>query len=103
MRTDWMSPFQETIMEYIVVERQRQDHKWGGYRQLSPKDWLSILVEEIGEVAAAILNHDKHAVFEEAIQVAAVVFAWLEAEMFHDRLKMALPPLVGGGYREEGS
>ena len=40
----------------IYHERIRQDEKWGADRSLHPSLWLTILVEEVGEVAEAILD-----------------------------------------------
>lgn len=68
----------------IIDERDRQDAKWG------PQDhdlatWLVILMEEVGELAAAILCHrfgnDDHPELDwrkEAIQVAAVALSIVE-------------------------
>ncbi len=43
--------------------------------------WLAVLTEEVGEVANALIEHDRtdaH-VREELVQVAAVACAWIEA------------------------
>jgi len=66
----------------ICNERNRQDWKWG--EQDHPDEWwLPILVEEIGEVAEAMLEvqfgaggHDD--VRKEVIEACAVALAWLE-------------------------
>lgn len=71
-------PNQNSIYKLIQIERDRQDEKWGANRQQHPMTWLTILLEEIGEVAKAILNRDWNNVKEELIQCAAVIFAWLE-------------------------
>ena len=66
------------IMEFIGVERDRQDEKWGKQVHLDTK-WLTILVEEVGEVAKAILERqDKETLEHELVQVAAVCCLWLE-------------------------
>ncbi len=67
--TDWVS--------LIQAERQRQDHKWGEQNHSDMK-WLAILMEEVGELAKAILENDDNGV-DELVQVAAVSVAWLEA------------------------
>lgn len=70
----------EDIIQEIRDERQRQDIKWGlaKDRNLSPETWLRVLVEEVGEVAAAINDKDWSNYPVELVQVAAVVVAALE-------------------------
>jgi NTP pyrophosphatase (non-canonical NTP hydrolase) len=43
--------------------------------------WLAVLTEEVGEVANAIIEHDKTSaeLRAELVQVAAVACAWIEA------------------------
>ena len=72
-------------IEMILHERNRQDAKWGTQRGISPTDWVTILMEEVGELAAAILGEtfgtDKNPELDwrkEAIQVAAVALAMVE-------------------------
>lgn len=43
------------VIEEVVSERHRQDIKWGPQHH-SPEVWLTILTEEVGEVARAILD-----------------------------------------------
>lgn len=84
-----------TIREFsplkaVCVERIKQDVKWGEQNHSDFK-WLSILMEEVGEVAECV-NEDNpakerlysHEALEsnmeyELIQVAAVCIAWIEA------------------------
>lgn len=63
----------------VLAEMERQDNKYGADRNLIPNDWISILTEEVGEVAkewndASLdvegLNLENYEV--ELIQVAAV-------------------------------
>lgn len=54
--------------------------KWGNQRAHTDFKWLAILMEEVGEVAKAILEHDLDNVEEEIIQVAAVAVCWLESK-----------------------
>ncbi len=61
----------------IRAERKRQDEKWGEQNHQDQK-WLTILLEEFGELAEAILNEPERGV-EELVQIAAVSVAWLEA------------------------
>ena len=66
-------------LQLVADERQRQDHKWGTVRgHLSHDRWLSILVEEAGESAEAMNDHDQGHLREEVVQVAAVCIAWLQ-------------------------
>ena len=73
------------IFELINQERRRQDEKWGrrpGYWPASQDRKLAVLVEEVGEVAEAILTDSKgkpaQDIRMELVQVAAVAVAWLE-------------------------
>jgi len=69
----------------IASERERQDAKFGDQRH-KPIEWLSILVEEVGEVSREICeNHfpiygksDWTNYRKELVQVAAVVKHMLE-------------------------
>ena len=69
-----------TIIDEILVERQKQDEKWGVQNHNSWY-WLAILMEEVGEVAHAICGkrHDFLNYREELIQVAAVAVAMIES------------------------
>lgn len=75
-----MAPF----IRQIIAERASQDAKWGQQNHDNRK-WAAILMEEIGEVARAVLeseqgqqNADSVNLREELVQVAAVAMAWLE-------------------------
>ena len=75
---------QQEVFESIIIERMKQDEKWGPQKH-SLSQWLMILSEEIGEFSAAVLekrflteeclNYDWR---REAIQMAAVIVAMLE-------------------------
>jgi len=89
-----MQTFDQVVVE-IAKERLRQDKKWG-VQNHSNAMWLSILVEEVGEVSKEIAdNWERKFYFDntkdiedrikyhenlkkELIQVAAVCVAWLE-------------------------
>lgn len=64
---------------YVSQERDRQDEKWGTDRShLNSDRWLTVVTEELGECARAILE-DKHVELKkELIQLTAVCLAWLE-------------------------
>ncbi len=68
----------EQILQAIRDERDRQDAKWGSQRMLPQATWLTILVEEVGEVAESILEEDHENYAKELVQVAAVAVAALE-------------------------
>ena len=84
-----------SVFADILEERRYQDAKWGADRSLVPSLWLTILVEEVGEVAETILDelngvfgegggqgpHDMsaaEAMRAELVQVAAVAVAQIE-------------------------
>ena len=65
-------------MEEILAEREKQDQKWGEQNH-DTQMWLTILVEEIGEVAKAILEKDDIGYRKELVQVGAVALAALQS------------------------
>lgn len=66
-------------LDLITMERRRQDKKWGTeFPDRSDDRWLSILTEESGEAAHAILSGDEENLVDEIVQIAAVAVAWLE-------------------------
>lgn len=70
---------QSLILQKILAERSRQDEKFGAIpRNNKPELWLTVLTEETGEVARAILEGDSPNYAAELIQVAAVAIAALE-------------------------
>ncbi len=60
----------------IIQERKAQDEKWGLVQHSGP-EWLSILMEEVGEMCQDINQGKDYR--EELIQVAAVALSWVEA------------------------
>jgi len=70
------------LQERIWDERKRQLAKWGRQHHHSRETYLAILMEEVGELAKAVLeyplevSHQKWQ--EEAIQVAAVAMAMIQ-------------------------
>jgi len=72
------------IFSLIRHERKRQDDKFGKDRAFTNKKWLSILVEEVGEIAKEINDTSEGSLPNkkletEILQVAAVAVCWLEA------------------------
>jgi NTP pyrophosphatase (non-canonical NTP hydrolase) len=84
-----------SVCNDIATERERQDNKWG-VQDHDPAVWLSILAEETGEVARAVLGfHFPHGgdnpvgnYRDELVQVAAVAVAAIESV---DRRSKAAP------------
>jgi len=80
---------QNVIFNRIKKERELQDEKWG-IQNHGPYKWMAILMEEVGEACAYILeaeSNDSHAVkrihmetdyTNELVQVAAVAVAAIE-------------------------
>lgn len=75
-----------TVIESILAERKRQDMKWGSPSMLpkdrTPEHWLAILMEEMGELAEAVVETAAGGqgwdIQGELIQTAAVAVSWLE-------------------------
>lgn len=66
------------LLDEVVKERDRQDRIFG-VQNHSASLWLTILAEEFGEAATAILEQDQENLREELVQVAAVAIAMVEA------------------------
>lgn len=72
----------KAILEAIVQERERQEAKWGrtSVMHRPTERGLTVLHEECGEVAEAILDEmPREAVRAELVQVAAVAVAMIQA------------------------
>ena len=48
----------------------------------SDEKWLAIAVEEVGELAEAILENNDEGILEEIVQVAAVLQNWVTSREF---------------------
>lgn len=68
----------DSVLKDVKAERVRQNILWGR-QDHNPDRWLTILVEEVGEVAKAIQEGDKKNYREELVQVAAVAVAAIES------------------------
>jgi len=66
------------VLEKILLERTRQDKKWGEQNH-QPEKWLVILQEEVGEAAKATLEGSALQYHDELVHVAAVAVAALES------------------------
>lgn len=69
----------DDVLSLIVAELKAQDKKWGANRIMPHRQWLTILIEEVGEVARAIIEHEPEQVQAELIQVIAVGIQWLKS------------------------
>ena len=74
----------DRVYQLIDRERSRQDEKFpgdvGGWQAFDVRK-LTVLVEEVGEVARAILEQDELNKRDELVQCAAVIAKWLESEL----------------------
>ena len=73
----------EVFNNLIQTERNVQDEKWGEQRH-SDEKWLTILLEELGEAAEAVLENNDEALLVEVVQVAAVLENWVTSRDFDD-------------------
>jgi NTP pyrophosphatase (non-canonical NTP hydrolase) len=81
-----LNPHFDDIVQDVYLECRRQDEKWGCTFPGRPDSyWLTILTEEVGELAEAILDENETHIHEEAIQVAAVIFKFLELRSQEDK------------------
>ncbi|WP_237146534.1 MazG-like family protein [Planococcus halocryophilus] len=85
-----------TVQYDVLVERGRQNNKWGWQRH-AHGDWLMILTEEVGEVAEAMQqakgwgkDTDADNLYEELIHVAAVASAIAEQVLEEKRKRNIL-------------
>lgn len=70
---------QAYILDKILEERVRQDGKFGqSPRGLHSSVWLTVIMEELGEVARSIIDGDSENYKNELIQVAACCVGALE-------------------------
>ena len=73
----------EAFNDLIQIERDAQDGKWGEQHH-SDEKWLTILMEEVGEAAKAVLEENDEALLVEVVQVAAVLQNWVTSRDFYD-------------------
>lgn len=64
------------IFEQINSERESQEEEYGF--SVPEEIMLTVLAEEFGEVARAVLEKDQEALQAELVQVAALCCKWLE-------------------------
>ena len=68
----------EDVVSSILIERQKQDDKWGAQNHDVYK-WLAILGEEVGEANKAALEDSRDDLINELIQIGAVTVAMIES------------------------
>ena len=75
----------QDVLKEVLNERRMQEQKWGQQNHDGPF-YLTILMEEVGECAEAILESradpkswEDRTIRNEAIQIAAVAIAMVEA------------------------
>ncbi len=73
-----MSDMTIAILSEIIVERARQDAKFGADRNHRNGKWFEILAEEVGEAAKESLERRPPKLRKELIEVAAVAVAFVE-------------------------
>jgi len=96
----------------IAAERNQQDTKWGEQNH-SKEKWMAILMEEVGEVARAVLDDEPRDYRKELIQVAAVAVVMLECELRNQmktpadtlgplllRVRAHADPMAYGNYKD---
>lgn len=88
------SDYARYVWSDVVKERLRQDGKFGVSRNLHPSFWLPILVEEVGEVAKALLKGDEMNYREEMVHVAAVALAALQDWDWQHSVSLPAPQVV---------
>jgi NTP pyrophosphatase (non-canonical NTP hydrolase) len=78
----------EATRQLIEAAMEHQKRKFGKYPIAETRQSLSILTEELGEVARAINEKSATETLEhEIIQVIAVSIAWLEGDLHYGAIK----------------
>ena len=72
------------FQDLISMEREYQLKQWGDQKH-SDEKWLAILLEEVGEVAKAILEEDDVELLKEMCQVGAVLESWVTSRNFFNK------------------
>lgn len=79
-------------LEAVLAERDRQDIKWGGSRNLHPQLWMPVVAAELGEANKAILKGDRDNYLEELVQTAASALAAVQDFLWQREFGDRLPP-----------
>jgi len=81
---------ERAIISLLIQERERQTEKWGEQNH-DPAYWMGVLMEEVGEVAKAMIENNTREYRKELIEVAAVAVQMVACL---DRNKHNLPGLM---------
>lgn len=73
----------EAFNDLIQIERNAQDAKWGEQNH-SDEKWITILLEEFGEAAKAVLEKNDEALLLEVVQIAAVLENWVTSRDWYE-------------------
>ena len=66
----------KAFFDLAQIERQAQDKKWGE-QQHSDEKWCNICMEELGEIAKAVIeNQPDSRLLAEIVQLTALLQAW---------------------------
>lgn len=102
-----MNGTMQQAIELVIHERLRQNAKWGDQSGNHPFEWMSILMEEVGELAEAVNEtcfktpHVKpelggvEGIRREAIHVTAVALAIAEATLTTQNRSAGDAPIDG--------
>jgi len=77
----------DDLLKLVLAEDAHLLDKWG-YQDHPVNTWLNFLVEEVGELAKAISEHEfrqgsREAITEEAIQVSTLALKMAEMNLYH--------------------
>lgn len=85
------------ILALIEEELNHQNTKWGEHRILPQDIWITILTEEMGEVARARLEHDVEGYISELVDVAASAISAIQGVYDIRQENVASTPADGDG------
>jgi NTP pyrophosphatase (non-canonical NTP hydrolase) len=77
MTTYFKNKIQADVIDDVILERNRQDRKFG-LQEKEPFNWLAIIMEELGEASEAALEGNARNYRKELIEVAASVINAVE-------------------------
>lgn len=110
-QSQYKSPYTADCLNDVSTERIAQNKKWGHQNHPFEK-WMTILMEEVGELAEAVLDNNSDNIYAEATQTAAVAVEIMEQvkrnqndaektefiqKKYREIEKATLPPPYPGG------
>ena len=66
----------KAFYDLIQMERNAQDAKWGEQHH-SDEKWVAIALEELGEVAKAVIENNDVELLPEIVQTVALLECWV--------------------------